>query len=583
MTKFSDIAFYYQLIEAVRDKITILLANYLSDANGVPSILGEDRDIDAMLLQDLCELPEGVAGDDFHDLYRCASLYQLVSVFQQTAWDIKIMEDTYDGNISAEKPLNFIHMVFSHVDPGLDTLALAVQKLGDTWLAEYRGTAVILFATALVLAVTVTILVFVLRSLMEQTFFGFLAFLRRCPPEGVSANMKLCHYLLGESDDKAWTAMSTTKQIIHGAAQGIICCSKNRMIDTVNEAVRAILGFLPEQVLGQMIDIVLGKEAQEKVTRQMEMMIRHECAKTFTETLICINEDDAPVTCEVTLLGMTVEGRRDVQSFVVMIKDVAKLRAHQEEAAKAKARSEQLLFEILPRDIANRIAAGETDIAMVVKCATIFFIDIDKFSSFCFELQPQQIMGTLQTIFVALDDLVPKHELVMRVKYTGDIWMGAAGLFGEHKPVAHAEQAIRLSLEALTVMEDVNAKLEANLRVRVGINTGGPVISGILGTDKPMFDIIGDPINIAARLQTSGAPGRIQISEDTYEVVKDSGFVIEERGLVFLKGKGDRMAYWVNPVPRAKIGKGGSVGSCGSQLLGSTGGALLASMGLDRA
>jgi class 3 adenylate cyclase len=153
---------------------------------------------------------------------------------------------------------------------------------------------------------------------------------------------------------------------------------------------------------------------------------------------------------------------------------------------------------MLPRDIANRIAAGETDIAIVVNCATVFFIDIHKFSSYCQGLLPQQIMGALQMIFEALDDLLPKQDLVMRVKCTGDIWMGAAGLFGEHQPVDHAEQAVRLSLEALTVMDEVNAKLEATLQVRIGINTGGPLLSGVLGTDEPMFDIIGDPIYIAA-------------------------------------------------------------------------------------
>jgi class 3 adenylate cyclase len=164
-----------------------------------------------------------------------------------------------------------------------------------------------------------------------------------------------------------------------------------------------------------------------------------------------------------------------------------------------------------------------------VNCATVFFTDIYEFSSYCQGLLPQQTIGALQTIFVALDDLLPTQHLVMRVKCTRDFWMGAPGLFGEHQPVDHAEQAVRLSLEALTVMDEVNAKLEANLHVRIGINTGGPLLSGVLGTDEPMLDIIGDPIDIAARLQTSGSPGRIQISEDTREIVKVCRFSIEPR------------------------------------------------------
>jgi class 3 adenylate cyclase len=285
-----------------------------------------------------------------------------------------------------------------------------------------------------------------------------------------------------------------------------------------------------------------------------------------------VNESDQGVTCEVTVLGMTAEGRKDVQSYVIMIKDVAKLQAQQEEAARAKKRSAQLLFEILPRDIANRLAAGETDIAHVVNSATVFFIDIDKFGAFCVGLQPQQIMGTLQAVFVALDELVPRYDLVTRIKYTRDIWMGAAGLFGENEPMAHAEQAVRLSLDALTVLEDVNAKLDANLQVRIGINTGGPIISGVLGTDKPIFDVIGDPIDIAARLQTSGSPGRIQVSEDTYGLVRNLDFEIEPRGRVSFKGKGERMAYWVKRGEKMASTIGGGHGP---------GGGLLAAVGLE--
>ena len=90
--------------------------------------------------------------------------------------------------------------------------------------------------------------------------------------------------------------------------------------------------------------------------------------------------------------------------------------------------------------------------------------------------------------------------------------------------------------------------MNASLEVRIGINTSGPLLAGVLGTDKPVFDIIGDPINIAARLQSTDIAGRIQISKATKEYIENGNFNIEEGGEVFLKGKGKQMTYLVTPL-----------------------------------
>jgi class 3 adenylate cyclase len=89
---------------------------------------------------------------------------------------------------------------------------------------------------------------------------------------------------------------------------------------------------------------------------------------------------------------------------------------------------------------------------------------------------------------------------------------------------------IQFSLGALEIIDEVNLKLDSLLSVGIGVNTGGPIFAGVLGTDKSTFDIIGDPINIAARLQSTDIPGRVQLSEDTYNLVSDIPVLIEYRG-----------------------------------------------------
>jgi class 3 adenylate cyclase len=123
--------------------------------------------------------------------------------------------------------------------------------------------------------------------------------------------------------------------------------------------------------------------------------------------------------------------------------------------------------------------------------------------------------------------------MLLKIKLIGDVYMCAGGLFDPEKPpTIHAEQMIRFSLR---VIDEMNERLNAALAVRIGIN-----LAGVLGTDRPTFDIIGDPINVAARLQSTDFPGSIQISEATKDLIADLEFDIKPRGQVFLKGKGEQ-------------------------------------------
>ncbi|EAX89126.1 Adenylate and Guanylate cyclase catalytic domain containing protein [Trichomonas vaginalis G3] len=125
--------------------------------------------------------------------------------------------------------------------------------------------------------------------------------------------------------------------------------------------------------------------------------------------------------------------------------------------------------------------------------------------------------------------------------------MAASGLFQEEgKEINHAEDAARCCLNCQKSMEEINSKLDSSLEIRIGVNSGGPLIGGVLGTDKPTFDIIGDTINVAARLQSTDIPGNVQISEETKKMIENLEFNIEERGEIYLKGKGNKLTYFVS-------------------------------------
>ena len=172
------------------------------------------------------------------------------------------------------------------------------------------------------------------------------------------------------------------------------------------------------------------------------------------------------------------------------------------------------------------------------------FIYVVKFSKYSAGMAPQEIMGNLSQLFHAFDDAAANYPSIIKIKLIGDVYMCAAGLFSpaDTPDIVHTEELLRFGLDCLLAVEELNIRLSSSLQVRIGMNTGGPILAGILGTDKPVFDIIGDTINVVARLQSTDVASKIQISQASYDIIKDLDFDIEPRGEVFLKGKGKQNA-----------------------------------------
>jgi guanylate cyclase len=157
-------------------------------------------------------------------------------------------------------------------------------------------------------------------------------------------------------------------------------------------------------------------------------------------------------------------------------------------------------------------------------------------------------MASLSLVFASFDGAAEKYPLLTKIKLIGDVYMAAAGLFlgPDDNVTQHAVQTVKFAFDALSQLDEANVNLGSSLNVRIGVNSGGPLLAGVLGTDKPVFDIIGDTINVSARLQSTDLPGMVQISATTKDLIKDAEFYVTERGEVYLKGKGKQMTYFVH-------------------------------------
>lgn len=215
-----------------------------------------------------------------------------------------------------------------------------------------------------------------------------------------------------------------------------------------------------------------------------------------------------------------------------------RLHAAEEKLRREYEKSNMLLHNILPAKIADRLKNGEQLIADRYEIATILFCDLVGFTSLAEELKPEDIVKILNRLVSDFDKLSDRYCLE-KIKTIGDAYLVVAGL-PEHR-IDHAIAICDMALDMTEVVETVNQELNLGLKVRIGIHSG-PVVGGVIGQKKFTFDLWGDTVNVAARLESHGVPGKIQISEVTRALILKR-FEAKERGEIELRNH-SRIKTW---------------------------------------
>jgi adenylate cyclase len=208
----------------------------------------------------------------------------------------------------------------------------------------------------------------------------------------------------------------------------------------------------------------------------------------------------------------------------------------------ARKQSDELLLNILPNEIATELKATGTTTAKHYNNVTVLFTDFVNFTQAAEQMNAQGLIDELHACFKMFDEITAKYN-IEKIKTIGDAYLAVCGL-----PTAdpkHAENIVRAAKEITMFMEDRLGKMgvERTFQVRVGVHSGS-VVAGIVGVKKFAYDIWGDTVNTAARMEQHGEAGKINISETTYDLVKDK-FSCEYRGEVEAKGKGVMRMYFV--------------------------------------
>ncbi len=236
--------------------------------------------------------------------------------------------------------------------------------------------------------------------------------------------------------------------------------------------------------------------------------------------------------------------KKEKEAEINQLKNV-ELKGALDKLQEEKKRSDTLLLNILPEEVAEELKATGVSKARHFESVTVMFTDIKNFTTISEQLTPEELVAEIDFLFRSFDEIITRYG-VEKIKTIGDAYMCAAGI-----PVAdtyNAENAAYAALEIVDFMRQLKELRQMQgkrfFEIRIGLNTG-PVVAGIVGSSKFAYDIWGDTVNTAARMEQSGEVGKINISGSTYQLLKDK-FMCTHRGKISAKNKGEIDMYFLN-------------------------------------
>ncbi|MGA9378061.1 MAG: adenylate/guanylate cyclase domain-containing protein [Phormidium sp.] len=222
------------------------------------------------------------------------------------------------------------------------------------------------------------------------------------------------------------------------------------------------------------------------------------------------------------------------------VHDIGDRKMAEAELRQQRLLSERLLLNVLPQLIAERLKRGEKTIADSFSEVTVLFADIVSFTPLSSQIPPKELVELLNNIFSTFDSLADQHK-VEKIKTIGDAYMVVGGL---PKPrVDHLEAIANMALDMQQKISQFFTPDDHPITLRIGIHTG-PVIAGVIGRRKSAYDLWGDTVNIASRMESQGEAGYIQVTQTVYDHLKEN-YLFQERGSILVKGKGLMTTYWL--------------------------------------
>ena len=504
--------------------------------------------------------------DSVFDALVCTSFESAASILIQKIWQVYYLvylEVNGDTNLpfgTLRFDIEGLNLLMSwilgfakeqYVDPAITYLNDHVDKRTKTVTLLYILAPVLVCVVA---AMVVGILIIPNYLRIADGARWSLRLLLFCQPSIVLQSKPILKILSNDfsenEEQKDQSGASFYETVVSNLLDGVIFLSNNLEVLSANQAVESVIGVDPKEILGKQLHEIftppedrdssvkaflaavqgaLKCQRSPSIEAEAEVMRKGDCV-TLGLSLIAVSSSGHVQTKACNAEGLAV--------LALVMKDMTSTIASNKLLVEEGIKSEKLLLMILPPIIVNKLQSGEKNISFSVKSASIMFVDIVSFTPWCGSNTADYVMSTLNRLFLEFDRILKKYDRMTKIKCIGDCYMCAGGIFDEiNQPAEHTKQTVSFGIDIINALQLLNIELSESLRIRVGVNTGGPIVAGVLGIDKPTFDILGPDICLAAMMEHHGVPMHVHIPQHCYELIYASGFRIKERGDVEVKGK----------------------------------------------
>ncbi|WP_198525109.1 PAS domain S-box protein [Kamptonema formosum] len=304
-----------------------------------------------------------------------------------------------------------------------------------------------------------------------------------------------------------------------------------------NKQMEQVTGLPPAQLKGRSAFDFFAEGERENIALKIQQTFEHPGEDSRWAEAKLIARDGVLLDYQFTGVPLR-DHKGDAIGFTGAGRDITESKRAAEILRAERERSDRLLLNILPEPIAERLKREQGSIADSFEEVTVLFADIVGFTELSASISPTELVELLNQIFSRFDRLAEKHGLE-KIKTIGDAYMVVGGL-----PVHrhdHAEAVADMALDMQREVASFSAETGCKVSIRTGINSG-PVVAGVIGLKKFIYDLWGDAVNTASRMESHGIPGAIQVTAATCQLLRDK-YICEERGIIQVKGKGEMLTY----------------------------------------
>jgi PAS domain S-box-containing protein len=328
------------------------------------------------------------------------------------------------------------------------------------------------------------------------------------------------------------------RSIFENIAEGIFQSTPEGKLLNINPALVKMYGY---KSANEMMNLVnLNQNLYVDLSRRQELINLLENQDSVSHFEARIYRKDRSIIWTSENVRAVKDSRGNLLYYEGTVDDITQRKQAEISLRLEQEKSERLLLNILPKTIAERLKLEQQSIADRFEQVTVLFADLVDFTGISARISPTELVDLLNQIFSSFDQLAEQHELE-KIKTIGDAYMVVGGL-----PMPKSNHAEAIAKMALAMQQEITHFKRDDgtpFGLRIGIHTG-PVVAGVIGIKKFSYDLWGDVVNVASRMESQGDPGGIQVTQEIYDLLKNQ-FRFQKRGQIFVKGKGEMTTYWL--------------------------------------